>query len=344
MTAAITDFGQFSNLRVGAKTDDPAVLREVAGQFEALFIQTMFKNMRDTSLADPIFGQSDQHEMYQDMLDKQYAVEMSSGRGIGLAEMLVRQLGGESEHVVHQERQLSLSTERFSGNPAGLTGVVGPDRFTSNVTRHSVGSTGSIRVAAGEVRRPGETETGQIGTVPTWSSPEDFAQQVWPFAQKAAKKLNVSPEALVAQAALETGWGKHVMQRADGTSSLNLFGIKASRNWTGDTVSKPTVEFSDGIMRKERATFRTYPDLAATFDDYAEFIGEQPRYESAKNHGNDSAGFASALQESGYATDPDYADKIKAVLTSGVMQNALQWLKVNATAPITPVHSTGEGK
>ena len=347
MTAAITDFSQFSTLRAGAEKRDPAVLREVAGQFEALFIQTMFKNMRDTSLADPIFGQSDQHEMYQDMLDKQYAAEMAGGRGIGLADMLVRQLGGEVTPEVVQDSQLRLSTERFTGTPAGLTGMPGPDRFTRSGPRHVNGLNGpnpggSNQVMVDEVLQPGNLKSGQVGSIPTWSTPQDFAQQVWPFAQRAAKRLNVPPEALVAQAALETGWGEHVMERPDGTSSFNLFGIKANNAWDGGTVSKPTIEYSDGIMRRERATFRSYPDLAATFDDYAEFIGKQPRYQSVTNHGDDAAGFASALQESGYATDPKYADKITAILDSGVMRQALQWLKENATAPITEGRSLGE--
>lgn len=342
MTAAITDFAQFSNLRAGAKTNDPAVLREVAGQFEALFIQTLFKNMRDTSLADPIFGQSDQHDMYQDMLDKQYAVEMAGGRGIGLADMLVRQLGGEVASVTRPEQQHSLSSKRYIGTPSGVVGAAGPEWVTRSAPRHtsSPKNTAAVRVSSATDMAGA---AGQIGSIPSWSSPEDFARQLWPYAERAASRLNVAPEALVAQAALETGWGKHVMERPDGTSSFNLFGIKASSNWDGGTVSKPTIEYHDGIMRKERATFRSYPDLAATFDDYAEFIGGHPRYESVTNHGDDAAGFASALQESGYATDPKYADKITAILDSNVMRNALQWLKENMPAPITQEQSLVEG-
>lgn len=343
MTAAITDFNQFSNLRAGADTRDPAVLREVAGQFEALFIQTMFKNMRDTSLADPIFGQSDQHEMYQDMLDKQYALEMSGGRGIGLADMLVRQLGGEVGSGVSKTRQLNLSDDRFSGVPRGPEGTSGQDGYRRGARPRITSLTGSSQVFGHEDSRSARFEAGQIGSLPAWSTPADFAQQVWPFAEKAAKKLNVSPEALVAQAALETGWGEHVMERPDGTSSFNLFGIKANHNWTGGTVSKPTIEYSEGIIRKERATFRAYPDLAATFDDYAEFIGEHPRYQNVTNHGDDTAGFASALQDSGYATDPKYADKINAILDSDVMRKALQWLKNNTAMPITNEYSLGDG-
>lgn len=342
MATAITDFSQYAGLRTGANTRDPAVLREVAGQFEALFVQTMFKGMRDASLADPIFGQSDQHEMYQDMLDKQYALEMSSGRGIGLADMLVRQLGGEVSPPENVTRQLTMSAERFSGPPLPLNGVAGMPQLTRSV-KPLVGAHFSTDAAANsQTRRDGPQESGQVGTVPTWSGPEEFAQQLWPYAERAAQKLNVAPEALVAQAALETGWGKHVIERPDGSSSFNLFGIKANHNWDGGTVSKPTIEYSDGVVRRERATFRAYPDLAATFDDYAEFIGDQPRYESVRNQGDNATGFATALQESGYATDPDYAKKIAAVLNSNVMKNALQFLKENVAVPINSERPHGE--
>lgn len=344
MTAAITDFNQFSGLRAGADNRDPAVLREVAGQFEALFIQTMFKNMRDTSLADPIFGQSDQHEMYQEMLDKQYALEMSGGRGIGLADMLVRQLGGAETPADNAQRPLRMDTTRYSGSPAPLIAMSEPEQLARRAPQHASRPSGSSQAIPDHDLAFSKLRTGQIALLPTWSTPEDFARQVWPYAERAAEKLNLAPEALVAQAALETGWGEHVMKRADGTSSFNLFGIKANHNWAGGTVTKPTIEYTDGVVTKERATFRAYPDLAATFDDYAEFIGEHPRYQGVTNHGDDTSGFASALQESGYATDPKYADKINAVLNSKVMRNALQWLKESSITPITNGLSPGEGR
>ena len=115
MAAAITDFAQYGAMRVAADKNDPGVLREVASQFEALFVQSLLKNMRDSSLAEPIFGQSDQFEMYQGMLDQQFAVEMSRGRGIGIADMLVRQLGGAGAElpVTAQTNQWAPATARY---------------------------------------------------------------------------------------------------------------------------------------------------------------------------------------------------------------------------------------
>ncbi|MDH4047929.1 MAG: glucosaminidase domain-containing protein [Gammaproteobacteria bacterium] len=292
MTSAVTDFSQYTELRSGAARNDPAVLREVAGQFEALFLQTLLKNMRNAELAEPLFGESDQHGMYQDMMDQQLSVEMASGRGMGLADMLVRQLGGTAAAIQPTKESYSLATP--------------------------------VRAAARK---------------PDWPSHVDFARDLWPHAKRAAGKLNVAPEALLAQAALETGWGKHVMQRGDGVSSFNLFGIKAGTDWPGGSVSRATLEYRDGLPQQEVARFRAYPDIAATFDDYAEFIASHPRYEAVQGKGADVDGFARALQDAGYATDPSYAEKINRVLNSEAMQNAMRGLKNDAARPITLVRA-----
>lgn len=139
----------------------------------------------------------------------------------------------------------------------------------------------------------------------------------------------------MAQAALETGWGKHVMRQADGSTSLNLFGIKAGGNWAGPTAVKPTLEFRDGVPRHEMAKFRAYPDVESTFQDYVNVVGSQPRFDHVRDNGADVAAFADALQESGYATDPDYAKKINAIVAGGTMKEALATLKETSLRPIT---------
>ncbi len=286
MTSAITDFNQFAALRVGADRNDPEVLREVAGQFEALFVQSMLKNMREASLGDSLMGDSDQYEMYQGMLDQQLALEMSSGRGMGLADMLVRQLGGEQQ-VGRVSQAIDIQ------------------------------------------------QTAHAPPTASWKDAESFARDVWPHAERVARRLNVPTEAIVAQAALETGWGAHVPQRGDGSSSFNLFGIKAGQNWSGNRVTKATLEFSDGLPAAQLASFRAYDNLAANFDDYSEMLQNNPRYAAVRGHGDDVAAFAKALQSSGYATDPAYADKIKSVADSDIMQRAMYRLKSSASTPIT---------
>ena len=264
MTAAVTDFSQFAGLRAAAERNDPKALREVAGQFEALFIESMLKNMREASLGDALLGESNQRDMYESMLDQQFASEMAAGRGIGLADMLVRQLGGA-------DTPLPMSPAR-----------------------------------------------------PQWPDPEAFARELWPHAERAAKRLNVAPEAIVAQAALETGWGAHVPQRRDGSSSYNLFGIKAGSSWGGDSVVKATLEFEAGAAHREHARFRAYDDVAQNLDDYSDLLASNPRYAAVRDKGGDIGGFADALQASGYATDPAYAAKLKRVAASDTMRDALR--------------------
>lgn len=296
MTATITnfaDFGQFTELRSAAAQNDPAALREVATQFEALFLQSMLKNMREASLGDPLLGNSDQYEMYQGMMDQQLALEMASGRGVGFADMLVRQLGGEDT-----SRSWRPDTP-FPIRPRG----------------------------------------GATVQKPAWTTADDFARDIWPHAQNAAKHLNVSPQAILAQAALETGWGKHVMPDRNGENSFNLFGVKAGSGWRGEQVARQTLEFQAGTPRPERAQFRAYKDVAATFEDYTQFLSNNPRYDGVRDHGADATGFARSLQSSGYATDPNYAEKILTILNGSTMRRVMSALSPelnnSAARPIT---------
>lgn len=283
MTASITDFGQFTSLRASAERNDPAALREVASQFEALFVQSMLKNMRSAQLAEPIFD-SEQMDMYQGMFDQQISLEMASGRGIGLADMLVRQLGGEEGFVPPAQASYTL-----------------PAAAADTTTR--------------------------------WQHPDEFVRELWPHAERAARALDVPPRALLAQAALETGWGQHVMERADGSSSFNLFGIKAGPEWTGSSVARPTIEFEDGLAKRMVANFRAYPTVAAAFDDYVGLLRDSPRY--ADVPGRSETAFGVALQDAGYATDPRYADKLAGVLRGETLARALEQLKLADVRPIT---------
>jgi flagellar protein FlgJ len=286
MTSAITDFTQYTSLRKAAGENDPAALREVANQFEALFLQTMLKSMREASMGDPLFGDSEQQEMYQGMMDQQLAVELASGKGVGLADMLVRQLGG-------------TEAARLS-RPDGAYPIERSSPVSSRLEK------------------------------PAWADPDAFARDIWPHAERTAKELNVAPEAILAQAALETGWGKHVMPGSNGEASFNLFGIKSGSGWSGDQVVRNTLEFKDGVPRQEQAKFRSYPNVSSAFADYTDFIGENPRYENVRGSGDDSSGFARALQESGYATDPEYAQKIQNILDGPTMRRVISDLRTGS--------------
>ena len=333
MTAAITDFSQFSALRVAAADKDPAAMREVAGQFEALFIQSVLKSMREASFGDPLFGDNKQHELYQGMLDQQLALEMASGRGIGLAELMVRQMGGEdstdrptstSGYPLHSPVTAPGLSLQDSAKDAGLD--LGERKATDSLPLPGAAAPQGYALPAYSpiAARP----------QPLWAQWPKWADSRASHAERAAARLNVAPEAIVAQAALETGWGKHVPQRADGSSSFNLFGIKAGRGWTGASATKATLEFDGAAARRELAEFRAYDDVAANFDDYSDLLSANPRYDAVSGHGDDIAGFAEALQRSGYATDPAYADKLKAVADSETMRDAISGLKNQTAQPI----------
>lgn len=153
------------------------------------------------------------------------------------------------------------------------------------------------------------------------SGPEaDFVRQLLPAARQAARQLGLEPLALVAQAALETGWGQKLFKAGDGQSSHNLFGIKAGSNWQGEVAVVDTLEYRQGLAQKEKARFRVYQDFAGSMQDYVELVKNQPRYQDAVAASHDTPTYFRRLQAAGYATDPNYAEKILQVLQSPVFK------------------------
>ena len=266
-------------IRQDAKAQDPAALKEAAKQFESLFTQMLLKSMREAnkSFGESMF-ESEQTEFYQDMFDDQMAVHLAQGRGLGLADMLVRQL---------------------------QSGVSGGSRIADRDR--------SVIQDMGTVPMSGTSASPSAIRDPQFTSKADFIRDLLPHAEAAARELGVDPNALLAQAALETGWGKSIPCSAAGECSFNLFGIKAGSQWSGASVNVPTLEFEEGVAVRKIERFRAYESPADSFRDYARLIGGAARYENAVNAGDDIAGFASALQQGGYATDPNYARKLVAV-------------------------------
>ena len=313
MTASVNDFTQFSSLRAQAQAgpNDTAVLREVASQFEALFVQTLLKEMREASLGDPIFGSSNEQKTYTEMFDQQIAGELASHQGFGIADALVRQLAGVDP------------TATNTNTPGG--GLPLPPR-SARVIVHSPASavTSTAPVA-------GVNSAGPKANDIAWDSPRDFVRDIWPEARRTGRRLGVPPEALVAQAALETGWGARVIRDENGSNSFNLFGIKAGSDWDGGSVNKRTLEFENGMPRQIRDRFRAYSDVREAFDDYARVLETRPRYNAVSNS---SAGeFPRRLQEAGYATDPDYASKIERVMRSDTLRDAFAALSESPPLP-----------
>ncbi len=297
-----TDFQGLAGLRAESGKNDPETLRKVAGQFEALFIQMMLKSMRDASLGEGLMD-SEHVKTYQSMFDQQIALDLSQRSSLGLAEMMVRQLSpkGVARDAVQDDRQTIV------GPPAvPLSQPVMPAARMQPVDAVDSGDR--------------ESETGGDWRPDT---PEGFVKKLWPHAQRAAAELGTAPELLIAQAALETGWGQHMIRGQDGRNSFNLFGIKADAHWQEARALTETVEFRDGLMRRERAPFRAYSSLADSFSDYVSFLKANPRYQRALEQAGDAPAFARALSEAGYATDPDYHGKIEQIMDSSRLREAV---------------------
>ena len=332
---SVTDFGQFAGLKAQAREQDPVALQKAAKQFESLMLQQMLKAMRAATPGEDALGGSEQGSFYRDMFDQQMAVQLSSGKGVGLADMLVRQLKmsqglGEAQT---EPTTYSLSPgERGKGE--GLS-VDGADALSesASLTRRSREHLGSFAAnAATSPERRGKTEDINpplaLKADETLSefkpkTPQEFIDAVLPHAEKAAKELGIPARVLVAQAALETGWGKHQIRHADGKTSFNLFGIKADKSWDGDRVRTMTHEYEGGRMERQEAKFRSYGSIAESFDDYARFLKSNPRYEQALRHQGSAHQFVSGLQKAGYATDPAYAQKIMRIAYGPTVQTAM---------------------
>ena len=317
-TASVyTDFQGLDKMRLAAKQDPRKALESVAKQFESVFLGMVLKSMRDASFGDDLF-ESDQTKFYRGMFDKQLALHMTESRSTGLADMMVRQLEGTLPTGGADKDKSSVAP-----TGPGRGGFQVPARGAAQAVRP-----GRADMSADAGSKAKHAGSGQAREK-TFDSPEDFIQTLLPQAQRAAKGLGVAPEALLAQAALETGWGKAVIRHPDGTSSHNLFNIKADQRWDGDRVAKQTLEYRDGVAVKERAAFRSYDSFEESFRDYVAFLRDNPRYQDALKHGAEPAGFVGELQKAGYATDPAYAQKIQRIMGSDVMGQSLAALKIS---------------
>lgn len=275
------DFGTLSALKKDVKGgNDAQAIRAAAQQFESLFTDMMLKAMRAAKLGDGL-GETEESDLYQDMYDQQLALQMSQGKGLGLADLLVQQL------------TRSAATPAASAAPAAAA--------ASAASAPAATGTGSTAA-------PAATHAQQIG----------FVQMLTPYAQRAGAALGVAPESLIAQAALETGWGQHVPSGSAGSSN-NLFGVKAGGSWPGGSVSALTLEYQQGVALGSTQSFRAYSSIQQGVSDYVNLLQGSAALQAALGTGDNVAAFANALQHGGYATDPNYATKLTA--TAGVVQS-----------------------
>jgi len=257
---AAFDYRGLERLRQGVSgpQSSDADVREVAQQFEALFLHMMLKRMREATPRDGLFD-SDQTRMVQSLADEQMATQLANP-GIGLAQALLDQIQGR------QGRQVEAHAAPVVASTSATTSSA-PDPVRSFVSR-----------MAGA-------------------------------ASRVAARIGLPAPLVLAQAALESGWGAREIRHPDGRPSHNLFGIKAGRDWQGETVNVMTTEYDNGVARKVAQPFRAYRSYAESFDDYARLLANNPRYEPVLRAGN-APEAARRLQAAGYATDPAYADKL----------------------------------
>ncbi|MBP6710728.1 MAG: flagellar assembly peptidoglycan hydrolase FlgJ [Propionivibrio sp.] len=299
----VLDLKAGAELRARIKQDPQAGLKQAAQQFEGMLLQMMLKSMRDATPQDGMM-ESDQTRFFTSILDQQLAQNLSTQGDLGFAAQIEQQLGrasalGGSDNASPIEAlQQSLLARQAINSSA---------RFAGGGAERNYGVRGTTAVDQGS----GET-----------SRPDEFVNRVWPHAVDAANAIGVPPQFLIAQSALESAWGKSEIRRADGSPSYNLFGVKAGRSWQGDTVEVQTTEYVNGEPVQMREKFRVYGSYAESFNDYANLIRNNARFSGVVGQ-TDGTQFARSLQQSGYATDPMYADKLSRIINGTTLRQAL---------------------
>lgn len=284
-----TDFSGLAELKNKAREESPDALKEVAKQFESVFVNMVLKSMRDAKLSEGLLD-SDQSKFYRDMYDQQLAVHLSGDPGIGLADLIVKQLdqnkSGDAEKMVLDD---------YLNSPVRS---IQPKLRPVGMLTETSGRTGRLKSDI------------KIDDHQPIQSSEQFVRRLHRYAEQAAAELGVEPKVILAQAALETGWGKAIISNRDGSSSHNLFNIKAGSSWPGKQTTVATLEFDQGVAKKQMAGFRAYDSFQDSFDDYVRLVKNNPRYSQALKHAEEPERYMLELQRAGYATDPHYADKV----------------------------------
>jgi flagellar protein FlgJ len=315
------DANGLNSLKKSAKENSPEAIKGVAKQFEAVFINMMLKSMRDASPQDGMFN-TEQHKLYTSMFDQQLSQKLANGKGMGLADVLVRQLtkaAGMPDTSTSNEpiSSKALGLNRSGANLSAYTSLAALGDTRSKTTMNKVDASKSWLERATQLF--GDVEASSAGVVSSVSNAvkdvvAGFTNKMSTYAQQASNASGLPAHFMIGQAALETGWGKKEIKGADGTPSNNLFGIKATGNWTGKTVSALTTEFVNGEKQQRVEKFRAYDSYADSFKDFANLITNNPRFQNVVNNLDSVTSYANAIAKAGYATDPDYAKKLANVI------------------------------
>jgi len=333
-----TDINSLNGIRQQAQVDAPAAIKAAAKEFEAFFMNMMLKSMRQASEVlgeDSIFN-SNEEKMFIGMLDEQMSVELSQKGNLGIADLMTKSILGNRYQ----------SDQNFKSNLADP--IIGIERSTQTSTDANMLSKKMNKLATSipiTESNDSNTKFGSEGNQPTSDTIEsvkkivssniqvpekkslfnnsvDFIERLMPLAEKAAKSIGVDAKLLLSQAALESGWGKYIMHDGKGKPSYNLFGIKAN-NWSGEKLKIDTLEVKNGEFVKQKDEFRVYDGFEQSFADYAEFLQSNPRYQQALSLVKDAKQFMKSLQSAGYATDPNYANKVLSIFNRTLNQPSI---------------------
>jgi flagellar protein FlgJ len=274
------DSNSLNGLHAAAKQGSPDATKEAAKQFEGLFLNMMLKSMRDATPQDGPMD-NEQSKMFTSMLDQQMSQKMAD-KGMGLADALVR--------------QLTPANMQDAGVTRGDTSISVPGQPAST---HAV--------------------KGASGRAAQSSNVKAFQDKLGEHAEQASKATGIPAKFMLGQAALESGWGKHEIKAADGSSSHNVFGIKATAGWKGKVVETATTEYINGVPQTKMQKFRVYDSYADAFNDYAKMLSSNPRYGAVIANSHDATSFAKGLQKAGYATDPHYAAKLSNIINNSLV-------------------------
>ena len=319
---AAFDIKSAQDLRTQFAKNPQEGLKAAAEQFEAMFLQQVMKSMRDTVPQDGLLN-SDSSRFYTSLLDQQMAQNMaSSGKGIGFARLIEQQLGKNLAASQASAEQTVPANAAAAGNALPMSASDGRHLRTQAVPSSVPTSAAYAALQSTTTSVTNQAAGAAMSDADLPLSAREFVGRVWPHAVEASRSTGISPQFLVAHAALESGWGRNEIRQSDGSASHNLFGIKAGKSWNGSSVEAATTEYVGGEAQSTVERFRSYGSYEEAFRDYANLLRNNPRYGGVIGS-QDGAEFAKGLQRAGYATDPAYADKLNRIINGPTLRMAL---------------------
>lgn len=297
--ALAADARSLNALKYAAGENSPQAARETAKQLESLFMREMIKSMREATMKSGLLDSS-QGNLSTDLLDQQLSVSMSGQPG-GLTDAISRQLARSMGTEASEDAELAIPSTLSMSRIAWRSAPAGDGAWS-----------GSRSTAAQSVNAYAPPPKGR----------DNFVAHHGNAAARVAQESGIPAAFMLGQAGHETGWGKSEIKNADGSNAHNLFGIKATKSWTGKVAEVTTTEYIDGVPRKVTAKFRAYDSYEESFRDYARLISSNPRYEKAMGQTGSALAYATELQKAGYATDPEYASKLSRAIQSAVQSAA----------------------